>query len=93
VGFDDGCTDTAGFAQPVLDRHRMPALVFGAGMAHRFDSRAYLNRIDGSVAAGHGIARLSCIPIPGRDITDASGRVAPARLANWLFLRPAQAPA
>lgn len=33
ITFDDGWADTAEFAQPVLDRFRMPALVFVAGAA------------------------------------------------------------
>lgn len=33
ITFDDGWADTAEFAQPVLDRYRMPALVFVAGGA------------------------------------------------------------
>lgn len=33
ITFDDGWADTAEFAQPVLDRYRMPSLVFVAGSA------------------------------------------------------------
>jgi peptidoglycan/xylan/chitin deacetylase (PgdA/CDA1 family) len=59
-----------------------------AGYRHLFVSNAHLN----TLATGSGATRpLGRIHISERALRDGAGRVDPALLASWLFLRPVEA--
>jgi O-antigen/teichoic acid export membrane protein/peptidoglycan/xylan/chitin deacetylase (PgdA/CDA1 family) len=58
-----------------------------AGYRYLFDSTSYLNRLAGGSAAAP-LGPIGRIHIPEREISGNFGRVEPALLATWLFLRP-----
>jgi hypothetical protein len=62
-----------------------------AGYRYLFDSRAHLNRIEGTATSGEDICPVGRIHISEREIVDATGCVDGMRLAAWLFLRPVRA--
>jgi O-antigen/teichoic acid export membrane protein/peptidoglycan/xylan/chitin deacetylase (PgdA/CDA1 family) len=58
ITFDDGWADTAEFAQPILDRFGMPALVFVAGSAIGCSQPFWEERIFAFLATQHGALAL-----------------------------------
>jgi peptidoglycan/xylan/chitin deacetylase (PgdA/CDA1 family) len=58
-----------------------------AGYRYLFDSASHLNRLAGGSAAAP-LGPIGRIHIPEREISGNFGRVEPALLATWLFLRP-----
>lgn len=95
VTFDDGWADTAEFAQPVLDRYRMPALVFVAGgaigqRAPFWEEELYsflATSKDASVQLTAALAALGMAPL--EDIQPASaGEAAIRAVIRELSRRP-----
>jgi O-antigen/teichoic acid export membrane protein/peptidoglycan/xylan/chitin deacetylase (PgdA/CDA1 family) len=58
-----------------------------AGYRYLFDSASHLNRLAGGSAAAP-LGPIGRIHIPEREVSGNFGRVEPALLATWLFLRP-----